>query len=58
MTRSDADSWDVASSVGATATMVAAARALVSKEPNPLITDHDPNNRSGVWRDGNIRPQM
>ena len=39
MTRSDADSWDVASSVGATATMVAAARALVSKEPNPLITD-------------------
>ena len=39
MTRSDADSWDVASSVGATATMVAAARALASKEPNPLITD-------------------
>jgi methyltransferase (TIGR00027 family) len=39
MTRSDADSWDVASSVGATATMVAAARALASKEPNPLIND-------------------
>ena len=27
MTRADADSWDVASSVGATATMVASARA-------------------------------
>jgi methyltransferase (TIGR00027 family) len=39
MTRSDADSWDVASSVGTTATMVAAARALASKEPNPLIDD-------------------
>ena len=39
MTRSDADSWDVASSVGATATMVAAARALASREPNPLIDD-------------------
>ena len=33
MTRTDADSWDVASSVGATATMVAAARALASEEP-------------------------
>jgi methyltransferase (TIGR00027 family) len=39
MSRTDADSWDVASSVGATATMVAAARALASKEPNPLIAD-------------------
>ena len=39
MTRSDADSWDLASSVGATATMVAAARALASREPNPLIDD-------------------
>lgn len=39
MTRSDADSWDLASSVGATATMVAAARALASREPNPLIQD-------------------
>ncbi len=33
------DSWDLASSVGATATMVAAARALASIEPDPLITD-------------------
>jgi len=39
MTRSDADSWDVASSVGATAVMVASARALASKEPDPLIND-------------------
>src|SRR5262245_17057327 len=37
--RSDADSWDVASSVGATATMVAAARALASSQPDPLIDD-------------------
>ena len=40
MTRADADSWDVASSVGATATMGASARAVASREPNALI--HDP----------------
>ncbi|OBF26126.1 class I SAM-dependent methyltransferase [Mycobacterium sp. ACS4331] len=39
MSRSDADSWDLASSVGATATMVAAARALASADPDPLIDD-------------------
>jgi methyltransferase (TIGR00027 family) len=39
MARSDADSWDLASSVGATATMVAAARALASREPDALIDD-------------------
>ncbi|MCG5431842.1 class I SAM-dependent methyltransferase [Mycobacterium sp. MYCO198283] len=39
MSRSDTDSWDLASSVGATATMVAAARALASREPEPLIVD-------------------
>jgi methyltransferase (TIGR00027 family) len=39
MARTDDDSWDLASSVGATATMVAAARALASREPDPLITD-------------------
>ncbi len=39
MARTDSDSWDLASSVGATATMVAAARALASTEPDPLITD-------------------
>ena len=39
MKRTDADTWDLASSVGATATMVAAARALASREDNPLIDD-------------------
>ena len=39
MTRADADSWDIASSVGATATMVAAARAIASREPAALIDD-------------------
>lgn len=39
MTRSDSDSWDLASSVGATATMVAAARALASEETNAIIND-------------------
>ncbi|HEY2087683.1 MAG TPA: class I SAM-dependent methyltransferase [Mycobacterium sp.] len=39
MARSDTDSWDLASSVGATATMVAAARALASEDPDPIISD-------------------
>jgi len=39
MNRTDSDSWDLASSVGATATMVAAARALASQEPDRLIDD-------------------
>lgn len=39
MTRTDDDSWDLASSVGATATMVAAARALASKAQDALIDD-------------------
>jgi methyltransferase (TIGR00027 family) len=39
MARTHDDSWDLASSVGATATMVATARALASKEPDPLIRD-------------------
>jgi methyltransferase (TIGR00027 family) len=39
VTRADSDSWDLASSVGATATMVAAARALASREPNAIIDD-------------------
>src|SRR5689334_1668188 len=37
--RHDGDEWDLSSSVGATATMVAAARAIASKEPDPLIDD-------------------
>src|SRR3954465_1443017 len=39
MTRSEIDSWDIASSVGATATMVAAARAVASRGPSPRIDD-------------------
>ncbi|HEY2085598.1 MAG TPA: class I SAM-dependent methyltransferase, partial [Mycobacterium sp.] len=39
MTRSDTDSWDLASSVGATATMVAAARALASEDIDAIISD-------------------
>jgi methyltransferase (TIGR00027 family) len=39
MARTSNDSWDLASSVGATATMVAAGRALASKEADPLIQD-------------------
>jgi methyltransferase (TIGR00027 family) len=37
--RHEGDSWDLASSVGATATAVAARRAMASKGPNPLIDD-------------------
>jgi methyltransferase (TIGR00027 family) len=37
--RYDGDSWDLASSVGATATMVAAARAMATRADNPLIND-------------------
>lgn len=39
MTRTDQDSWDLASSVGATATMVAAARALASAGTDRIIDD-------------------
>jgi methyltransferase (TIGR00027 family) len=37
--RSADDHWDLASSVGATATMVAASRALASRAADPLIDD-------------------
>ncbi|BBZ21947.1 class I SAM-dependent methyltransferase [Mycolicibacter hiberniae] len=39
MARTDNDTWDLATSVGATATMVAAARAIATKAENPLIDD-------------------
>jgi methyltransferase (TIGR00027 family) len=39
MPRTDNDTWDLATSVGATATMVAAARAVATKADNPLIYD-------------------
>jgi methyltransferase (TIGR00027 family) len=39
MPRTDNDTWDLASSVGATATAVAASRALASKGPDALLDD-------------------
>ena len=39
MARTDNDTWDLASSVGATATMVAAARAMATTADDPLIND-------------------
>ena len=39
MPRTDGDTWDLASGVGATATGVAASRALASLGPHPLIED-------------------
>lgn len=39
MPRTDNDTWDLATSVGATATMVAAARAIATKADNHLIND-------------------
>jgi methyltransferase (TIGR00027 family) len=37
--RANGDTWDLASSVGATATMVAAARAIAGRAEHPLIAD-------------------
>ena len=39
MTRTPGDSWDLASSVGATATLVATGRAIASTHPHGLIDD-------------------
>lgn len=39
MTRIDSDTWDLSTSVGATATMVAAARARASRQPGAIIDD-------------------
>ena len=39
MARNDDDNWDLASGVGATATMVAAGRAMATKDPRRLIND-------------------
>jgi methyltransferase (TIGR00027 family) len=39
MARTDNDTWDLATSVGATATAVAVGRALAGREANPLIYD-------------------
>ncbi len=37
--RTDDDTWDIATSVGSTAVMVAAARAAETARPDPLISD-------------------
>lgn len=39
MARADDDSWDLATSVGATATMVAAARAAAGRRPKAVVSD-------------------
>lgn len=39
MSRTENDTWDLASSVGATATAVAAQRAIASQGPDPLLND-------------------
>ena len=39
MARPDNDTWDLASSVGATATAVAASRAMASQNPDALLND-------------------
>ncbi len=39
MTRTDHDTWDLRSSVGTTATMVAAARAVATRQPHAIIDD-------------------
>jgi len=39
MARTENDTWDLASSVGATATAVAAQRAMASQGPDPLLND-------------------
>ena len=39
MARRDGDTWDLASSVGVTATLVAAGRAIASQDPHGLIDD-------------------
>ncbi|MBI3691120.1 MAG: class I SAM-dependent methyltransferase [Mycolicibacterium aromaticivorans] len=38
-TRTDDDTWDIATSVGSTAVLVAAARARETEQPDPLIRD-------------------
>ena len=39
MTRTDHDTWDLRSGVGTTATMVAAARAVATRQPHAIIND-------------------
>lgn len=65
MPRTEDDTWDLATSVGATATMVAAARAIATRADEPLIDDPfaEPLVRAvGVdfltrWASGEIRSE-
>ena len=41
--RTHDDTWDIATSVGSTAVMVAAARAAETEQPDPLISDPTPS---------------
>lgn len=41
--RTHDDTWDIKTSVGATAVMVAAARAVETDRPDPLIRDPTPD---------------
>lgn len=52
--RTDDDTWDITTSVGTTAVMVAAARAIETDRPDPLIRDPYAkilvtNAGTGVW---------
>ncbi len=47
MARTDGDTWDLASSVGATATAVAASRAMASRDPTRCSTTRSPNRWCG-----------
>lgn len=55
MTRRDDDSWDLASCVGATATMVAAGRAIATKDVRALINDRFDEGTGGGGRHGLLR---
>ncbi len=56
MTRTEGDTWDLASSVGATATMVAAARAAATRRPQPVITDRVRRAAGARGRVGPVHP--
>ena len=59
MARTDDDSWDLASSVGATATMIAAGRAMATKDPRTdqrsVRRSAGPRRRAGFLREDDRR---
>jgi methyltransferase (TIGR00027 family) len=58
MVRTDNDSWDIATSVGATAVMVALARAAETAGPNPLIRDEYAETLVGTPELAEVRDQI